>query len=162
MVGLVEEDGHATQCCRVLRVLPGRIVLGLERALGSWVRVQRAEHRNPIQSTPYLPPWNTLFLTDPQRFKQLQCQSVAFIQNFSLVQGGGEFGASKFSLWEIPRRLPKKGVENFADNPRNVVVCRALRAQWSLARGATHNAGETHLPHCASDEGQIVGAWAPP
>ena len=44
-------------------------------------------------------------------------------------------------------------VVNFADTPRNLVVCRALRARWSSATGATYNAGT--LPHSASDEGQI-------
>ena len=36
---------------------------------------------------------------------------------------------------------PAFGVVNFADTQRNVVVCRALQAQWVLATGATHNAG---------------------
>ena len=39
-------------------------------------------------------------------------------------------------------------VVNFADTPRNVVVPGALQAQWSLATGATHNAGRpiSHTP----------------
>ena len=46
-------------------------------------------------------------------------------------------------------------VVNLADTARRVVMCRALQAWQSLATGATHNAGETNLPHSASDEGQI-------
>ena len=46
-------------------------------------------------------------------------------------------------------------VANLAATPRSVVVCRALQGQWSLATGATHNAGETHLPHSARDQGQV-------
>ena len=58
-------------------------------------------------------------------------------------------------LWKILAEAPGFSVVSLADTPRRVVMCRALQAWQSLATGTTHNAGETHLPNSASDEGQI-------
>ena len=69
--------------------------------------------------------------------------------NFSVVN----FAAGNFA------EAPGFCAVNFADPPRNDVVCWALQAQWSL--GATHNAEETHLPHSASDEGHINAVPTP-
>ena len=75
------------------------------------------------------------------------------------VGGGGQSLRYVFALVnssvENFAETPGFCVVNFADTPRTVVVCWALRAWRSLATGATHNAGETHLPHSASDEGPV-------
>ena len=62
--------------------------------------------------------------------------------NFAVVN----FAAGNFV------KTPGFCVANFAHTPRNVVVCRALWDQWSLATGATYKSEETHLPHSASEE----------
>ena len=54
--------------------------------------------------------------------------------------GGGiscqvKFAVVKFAAANLPE-APGFCVANFADTPRNVVVCRALQARWSSVTGA--------------------------
>ena len=74
--------------------------------------------------------------------------------------GGGGGGSCVFYFVAGFAEAAQKGVGNSAGNPRSVAVCGALQARLSLARGAAH-AGDTHLPHSASDEGQVGAgsAW---
>ena len=75
------------------------------------------------------------------------------------IQGGGDWCHVKLAVVNLAvgnlAEAPGFRVVNLADTARRVVMCRALQAWQSLATTATHNAGETHLPHSPSDEGQI-------
>ena len=68
--------------------------------------------------------------------------------------GGMDSCLVNFAVVKSLREISRKPLD-FTDTPRNVVVCRALPVRWSLGTGATHDAGETHLPHSACDERQI-------
>ena len=83
-------------------------------------------------------------------------QSSTSIQHCPITQNG-EVCAS-FTVVNVAvgnsQRLPKKVWEISRTIPE-MCWCRAFRAQGSLSRGATNDAGETHLPHSADDKGQV-------
>ena len=120
--------GVSKQC--IVRALQGR---SLYKGGGGTVHRGRVLHCLILYSV-----WQCMMTPSlrPGGFRDRRCPQgdrILFTQGGICVPSqmcGGKFCCGDFA------EAPGFCVVNFADTPRNVVVCRALQARWSLATGA--------------------------